>query len=118
MALLGQFTVECEAAGIRVSASMVLHRKKVICPFRSVENFELKYLGVLFKSEGRMEHEVERVIGAKTAVMPLKSEEGAESIRKALDLLKVKRRRPQGRPRTRLGSEELSVERKARESVL
>ena len=30
---------------------------------------EFKYLGVLFTSEGRMEHEIDRPIGAAAAVM-------------------------------------------------
>ena len=53
---------------------MVLDRKKVACPLRvggellpQVEEF--KYLGVLFTSEGRMEREIDRRIGAAAAVM-------------------------------------------------
>ncbi|KAK3516010.1 hypothetical protein QTP70_000994 [Hemibagrus guttatus] len=75
---LGHFAAECEAAGIRVSTSkseaMVLKRKKVACTlqvggevFPQVEEF--KYLGVLFTSEGRMEREIDRQIGAAAAVM-------------------------------------------------
>uniref|UniRef100_A0AAV2MIF0 Reverse transcriptase domain-containing protein n=1 Tax=Knipowitschia caucasica TaxID=637954 RepID=A0AAV2MIF0_KNICA len=69
---------ECEAAGMRISTSkseaMVLDRKKVPCPLQvggevlpQVEEF--KYLGVLFTSEGRMEREIDRRIGAACAVM-------------------------------------------------
>ncbi|KAK3544336.1 hypothetical protein QTP86_009109 [Hemibagrus guttatus] len=69
---------ECEAAGMRVSTSkseaMVLDRKKVACTLQvggevlpQVEEF--KYLGVSFMSEGRMDHEIDRRIGAAAAVM-------------------------------------------------
>ncbi|KAK3566414.1 hypothetical protein QTP86_032266 [Hemibagrus guttatus] len=75
---LGHFAAECEAAGMRVSTSkseaMVLDRKKVACTLQvggevltQVEEF--KYLGVLFTSEGRMDHEIDRRIGAAAAVM-------------------------------------------------
>ncbi|KAK3567045.1 hypothetical protein QTP86_009013 [Hemibagrus guttatus] len=75
---LGRFAAECEAAGMRVSTSksetMVLYRKKVACTLQvggevlpQVE--ELKYLGVLFTSEGRMDREIDRRIGAAAAVM-------------------------------------------------
>ncbi|KAK3551056.1 hypothetical protein QTP70_011498 [Hemibagrus guttatus] len=75
---LGRFTAECEAAGMRVSTSkseaMVLNRKKVACTLQvggevlhQVEEF--KYLGVLFTSEGRMDREIDRRIGAAAAVM-------------------------------------------------
>ncbi|KAK3520218.1 hypothetical protein QTP70_019360 [Hemibagrus guttatus] len=75
---LGHFAAECEAAGMRVSTSkseaMVLDRKKVACTLQvggevlpQVE--ELKYLGVLFTSEGRMDCEIDRRIGAAAAVM-------------------------------------------------
>ena len=75
---LGRFAAECEAAGMRISTSkseaMVLDRKRVACPLRvggeslpQVEEF--KYLGVLFTSEGRMEREIDRRIGAASAVM-------------------------------------------------
>ncbi len=70
---LGRFAAECEAVEMRISASkseaMVLSRKKVACPLQvggvllpQVEEF--KYLGVLFTSEGRMEREIDRRIGA------------------------------------------------------
>ncbi|KAK3530107.1 hypothetical protein QTP86_014770 [Hemibagrus guttatus] len=75
---LGRFAAECEAAGMRVSTSkseaMVLERKKVACTLQvggevlpQVEEF--KYLGVLFTSEGRMDREIDRRIGAAAAVM-------------------------------------------------
>ncbi|KAK3559185.1 hypothetical protein QTP86_005078 [Hemibagrus guttatus] len=75
---LGRFTAECEAAGMRVSTSkseaMVLDRKKVACTLQvggevlpQVEEF--KYLGDLFTSEGRMDREIDRRIGAAAAVM-------------------------------------------------
>ncbi|KAK3554501.1 hypothetical protein QTP70_024406, partial [Hemibagrus guttatus] len=75
---LGHFAAECEAAGMRVSTSkseaMVLDRKKVACTLQvggevlsQVEEF--KYLGVLFTSEGRMDCEIDRRIGAAAAVM-------------------------------------------------
>ncbi|KAK3539668.1 hypothetical protein QTP70_011124 [Hemibagrus guttatus] len=75
---LGRFAAECEAAGMRVSTSkseaMVLDRKKVVCTLQvggevrpQVEEF--KYLGVLFTSEGRIDCEIDRRIGAAAAVM-------------------------------------------------
>ncbi|KAK3574287.1 hypothetical protein QTP86_004367 [Hemibagrus guttatus] len=75
---LGRFAAECEAAGMRVSTSkyeaMVLNRKKVACTLQvggevlpQVEEF--KYLGVLFTSEGRMDREIDRRIGAAAAAM-------------------------------------------------
>ncbi|KAK3514742.1 hypothetical protein QTP70_029692 [Hemibagrus guttatus] len=75
---LGRFAAECEAAGMRFSTSkseaMVLDRKKVACTLQvggevlpQVEEF--KYLGVLFTSEGRMDREIDRWIGAAAAVM-------------------------------------------------
>ncbi|KAI3368719.1 hypothetical protein L3Q82_025414 [Scortum barcoo] len=75
---LERFAAECEAAGMRISTSkseaMVLDRKRVVCPLRvsgevlpQVEEF--KYLGVLFTSEGKMEREIDRRIGAASAVM-------------------------------------------------
>ncbi|KAI3364387.1 hypothetical protein L3Q82_011187 [Scortum barcoo] len=76
--VLGRFAAECEAAGMRISTSkseaMVLDRKRVACPLQvsgevlpQVEEF--KYLGVLFTSEGKMEREIDRRIGAASAVM-------------------------------------------------
>ncbi|KAK3509001.1 hypothetical protein QTP70_015948 [Hemibagrus guttatus] len=75
---LGRFAAECEAAGMMVSTSkseaMVLDWKKVVCTLQvggevllQVEEF--KYLGVLFMSEGRMDREIDRQIGAAAAVM-------------------------------------------------
>ncbi|KAK3528482.1 hypothetical protein QTP70_000305 [Hemibagrus guttatus] len=73
---LGRFAAECEVAGMRVSTSkseaMVLDQKKVACTLQvevlpQVEEF--KYLGVLFTSEGRMDREIDRRIGAAAAVM-------------------------------------------------
>ncbi|KAI3375226.1 hypothetical protein L3Q82_021728 [Scortum barcoo] len=76
--VLERFAAECEAAGMRISTSkseaMVLDRKRVACPLRvggevlpQVEEF--KYLGVFFTSEGKMEREIDRRIGAASAVM-------------------------------------------------
>ncbi|KAI3377927.1 hypothetical protein L3Q82_009055 [Scortum barcoo] len=76
--VLERFAAECEAAGMRISTSkseaMVLDRKRVACPLQvsgevlpQVEEF--KYLGVLFTSEGKMEREIDRRIGAASAVM-------------------------------------------------
>ena len=75
---LDRFAAECEAAGMRISTSksesMVLSRKRVECPLRVRDEIlpqveEFKYLGVLFTSEGRMEREINRRIGAASAVM-------------------------------------------------
>ncbi|KAK3528665.1 hypothetical protein QTP70_007204 [Hemibagrus guttatus] len=56
------------------SEAMVLNRKKVACTLQvggevlpQVEEF--KYLGVLFTSEGRMDREIDRWIGAAATVM-------------------------------------------------
>ncbi len=53
---------------------MVLDRKRVACPLQVGGEFlpqveEFKYLGVLFTSEGRMEREIDRRIGAAAAAM-------------------------------------------------
>ncbi|KAL4005315.1 hypothetical protein ACER0C_005028 [Sarotherodon galilaeus] len=75
---LERFAAECEAAGMRISTSkseaMVLSRKRVECPLRVGDEFlpqveEFKYHGVLFASDGRREPEIDRRIGAATAVM-------------------------------------------------
>jgi len=75
---LGRFAAECEAVGMRVSTSkseaMVLCRKMVDCSLRVGNELlpqakEFKYLRVLFTSEGRMEREMDRRIGAASAVM-------------------------------------------------
>ncbi|KAI3362052.1 hypothetical protein L3Q82_012385 [Scortum barcoo] len=75
--VLERFAAECEAAGMRISTSkseaMVLDRKeKVACPLQvggevlpQVEEF--KYLGVLFTSEGKIEREIDRRIGAASS---------------------------------------------------
>ncbi|TWW70800.1 hypothetical protein D4764_17G0002830 [Takifugu flavidus] len=76
--MLGRFATECEVAGMRISTSksesMVLTRKKIECLLRVGEEVlpqveEFKYLGILFTSEGRMEREIDRQIGAASAVM-------------------------------------------------
>ena len=76
--VLGQFAAEYEAAGMKISTSnsgaMVLNRKKVACSLRIGGEFfsqveEFKYLGALFTSEGRMEREIDRRVGAAAAVM-------------------------------------------------
>ncbi|KAI3367665.1 hypothetical protein L3Q82_026507 [Scortum barcoo] len=99
--VLERFAAECEAAGMRISTSkseaMVLDRKRVACPLQvggevlpQVEEF--KYLRVLFTSEGKIEREIDRRIGAASAVMQAvgvpdrRGEEGAESKGEALDL--------------------------------
>ncbi|TWW74394.1 hypothetical protein D4764_14G0003970 [Takifugu flavidus] len=56
------------------SEAMVLNRKKVECLLRVKEEIlpqveEFKYLGVLFTNGGRMEQEIDRRIGAASAVM-------------------------------------------------
>ncbi|KAK3518183.1 hypothetical protein QTP70_033879 [Hemibagrus guttatus] len=75
---LGHFSAECEAAGLRVSTSkseaMVIDRKKVACTLQVGGEFlpqvkEFKYLRVLFMSDGRMDREIDRRIGAAAAVM-------------------------------------------------
>ncbi|KAK0134946.1 LINE-1 reverse transcriptase [Merluccius polli] len=75
---LDRFAAECEAAGMRISTSksesLVLNRKRVECTLRVGDEIlpqveEFKYLGVLFTSEGRMEREIDRRIGAASAVM-------------------------------------------------
>ena len=57
-------------AGMTISTSKsqarVLNRKKVAC---SLQAEEIKYLGVLFTSEGRMGREIDGWIGAAVAVM-------------------------------------------------
>ncbi|TWW78261.1 hypothetical protein D4764_11G0003820 [Takifugu flavidus] len=54
------------------SEAMVLNRKKVECLLQVKEEIlpqVEEYLGVLFTSEGRMEQEIDRRIGAASAVM-------------------------------------------------
>uniref|UniRef100_A0A8C2ZC47 Reverse transcriptase domain-containing protein n=1 Tax=Cyclopterus lumpus TaxID=8103 RepID=A0A8C2ZC47_CYCLU len=74
---LGRFAAECEAAGMRVSTSkseaMVLCQKPADCSLQVGANClpqakEFKYLGVLFTSEGKVEREIDRRIGAAAAV--------------------------------------------------
>uniref|UniRef100_A0A8C6PHS8 Reverse transcriptase domain-containing protein n=1 Tax=Nothobranchius furzeri TaxID=105023 RepID=A0A8C6PHS8_NOTFU len=75
---LERFAAECEAAGMRISSSksetMVLIWKRVECLFRVGDEVlpqvvEFKYLWVLFTSEGKLEREIDRRIGAASAVM-------------------------------------------------
>lgn len=78
--ILGQFAAEWEGAGMRISISkseaMILDRKKVACqrgqPLPQVEGF--KNLGVLFTSDGRMEHEIDWWIGAVMLSVAVKKE--------------------------------------------
>ncbi|KAI3372917.1 hypothetical protein L3Q82_023365 [Scortum barcoo] len=104
--VLERFAAECEAAGMRISTSkseaMVLDRKRVACPLRvggevlpQVEEF--KYLGVLFTSEGKMEREIDRRIGAASAVMRSVYRTVVWEVFQACPT----GRRPRGRPRTR-----------------
>ncbi|KAK0137162.1 Complement C3 [Merluccius polli] len=69
---LGRFAAECQAVGMRVSTSkseaMVLCRKMVGSELLPQVK-EFKYLGTLFPSEGKMEREMDRRIGAASAVM-------------------------------------------------
>ncbi|KAI3366771.1 hypothetical protein L3Q82_009436, partial [Scortum barcoo] len=70
---------KCEAAGMRISTSKSARpwfstRKGWWCPLRVggevlPQMEEFKYLGVLFTSEGKMECEIDRQIGAASAVM-------------------------------------------------
>ncbi|KAI3376803.1 hypothetical protein L3Q82_000089 [Scortum barcoo] len=102
--VLERFAAECEAAGMRISTSkseaMVLDRKRVACPLRvggevlpQVEEF--KYLGVLFTSEGKMEREIDRRIGAASAVMR-KRKRSHVSVEGAAVLLCFVSGRPEG----------------------
>ncbi|TWW79365.1 hypothetical protein D4764_10G0003950 [Takifugu flavidus] len=76
--MLGRVATKCEAAGMRMSTSksesMVLAQKKVECLLRVEEEVlpqveDFKYLGILFMSEGMMEREIDRRIGAASTVM-------------------------------------------------
>ncbi len=56
------------------SEAMVLRRKRVYCTLWIGSELlpqvkELKYTGVLFTSEGRLEHDIDRRIDAVAAVM-------------------------------------------------
>ena len=75
---LDRFAAECEAVGMRISTSkseaMVLSRKPMECLLQVGNESlpqvkEFKYLGVLFASEGTMEREIGRRIGAAGAVL-------------------------------------------------
>ena len=75
---LDRFVAECKAAGMRISTSKseskVLNQKRVECTLRVGDEIlpqveEFKYLGVLFTSEGRLEREIDRQIGATSVVM-------------------------------------------------
>ncbi len=77
--ILDLFAAECEAAGMRIGTSksetMVLSWKRVDCPLWVREELlpqveEFKYHGVLFRSEGKMEREIDRTI---TFVINLKA---------------------------------------------
>nr|XP_023656259.1 uncharacterized protein LOC111837982 [Paramormyrops kingsleyae] len=69
---------ECEAAGMKISTfkaeAMVLNQKWMHCRLLVGDELppqakELKYLGVLFTSEGRREREIDRRTGAALAEM-------------------------------------------------
>ncbi|XP_061769811.1 uncharacterized protein LOC133560842 [Nerophis ophidion] len=68
---LDRFAAECEATGMRISTSksesMVLAWKRFECHLRVGK--EVKYFGVLFTSEGRVDREIDRRIGAPSSVM-------------------------------------------------
>ncbi|KAK0148960.1 hypothetical protein N1851_010644 [Merluccius polli] len=66
---------------------MVLNRKRVECTLRVGDLIlpqvkEFKYLGVLFTSEGRMEREIDRRIGAASAVM--RTLHGSDAVKREL----------------------------------
>ena len=93
--VLGWFAAKREAAGMKISTSkseaMALDWKKVACSLQvggellpQVE--ELKYLGVLFTSEGRMERKIDRWICAVAAVMCSLYQSDTELKGEALDL--------------------------------
>lgn len=75
---VGRFAAYWEVTGMRISSSkskdMVLDRQKVACRLQVGGQFllqveELKFLGVLFVSEGRMEWEIHRWIDVAAAIM-------------------------------------------------
>ena len=80
---LDRFTAECEVTGMRITTSkchgskaMVLSRKPMDCLLRVGNEFlpqvkEVKYLGILFSSEGTRECEMGRRIRAAGAVLRL-----------------------------------------------
>ncbi|TWW77546.1 hypothetical protein D4764_12G0009360 [Takifugu flavidus] len=69
--VLRRFAAKCEAVGIKISTSkseaMVLDQKRVVCPLQV--GGEVLPQVEEFRSEGRMEHEIERLIGAASSVM-------------------------------------------------
>ena len=76
--VLRWFALTCEAVGMRISSpkseQMVLSRKKVDCQLGVREELllqvkEFKYWGVLLWSERKMEWEIDRWIGAGSAVV-------------------------------------------------
>ncbi|KAI3375230.1 hypothetical protein L3Q82_021733, partial [Scortum barcoo] len=96
--VLERFAAECEAAGMRISTSKLRgHGSRPEKGWRALSRVggevlpqveEFKYLGVLFTSEGKMEREIDRRIGAASAVMrsgvPDRSgKEGAEAERRS-----------------------------------
>ncbi|CAM4686216.1 unnamed protein product [Leuciscus chuanchicus] len=115
---LGRFAAECEAAGMRISTSkseaMVLSRKKVACLLQVGGEFlpqveEFKYLGVLFTSEGRMEREIDRRIGAASAVMRSMTRSRIQAAEMSF-LRRVAGRSLRDRVRSSVTREELRVE--------
>ena len=75
---LDRFAAKCKVAGMKISTSkseaVVLKRRKVDCLLQVGEEIllqveEFKYLGVLFMSEGKIEREIDRQIGAASTVM-------------------------------------------------
>ncbi|KAI3377134.1 hypothetical protein L3Q82_000326 [Scortum barcoo] len=90
--VLERFAAECEAAGMRISTS----KSEAMVLSGWVERSCLKWRsssisGVLFTSEGKMEREIDRRIGAASAVMrsvcngPSSGKEGAEPKGEALN---------------------------------
>ncbi|TWW71611.1 hypothetical protein D4764_16G0001080 [Takifugu flavidus] len=61
---LDRFAAACEAAGMRISTSKSEAMEEILPQVN-----EFKYLGVLFRSEGRMGQEIDSRIGAASAVM-------------------------------------------------
>ncbi|KAI3353662.1 hypothetical protein L3Q82_004907 [Scortum barcoo] len=99
----GLFAAECEAAGMRISTSkkaeahpnprkwFSMGLERVACPLRvggevlpQVEEF--KYLGVLFTSEGKMEREIDRWIGAASVYWTVVVKKELSRKPEALDL--------------------------------
>ncbi|KAK0136587.1 hypothetical protein N1851_027272 [Merluccius polli] len=74
---LERCAAECDAVGMKVSTSKskaMASRKKVACPLwfgreQLAQVEEFMYLGVLFTSEGMRECEIDRRMGAASAVM-------------------------------------------------